>query len=73
MDERIKQMQENALKQKQKIDEITLSSNDLDTVINFKVNSSVKKEFDRICKKEHSSISRELKLYMLQIIRKGKI
>lgn len=73
MDERIKQMQENALKQKQKIDEIILSSNDLDTVINFKVNSSVKKEFDRICKKEHSSISRELKLYMLQIIRKGNI
>jgi len=73
MDERIKQMQEDALKQKQRIEEITSSSNDLDTVINFKVNSAVKQEFDRICKKDHSSISRELKLYMLQIIRQGRI
>lgn len=48
-------------------------SHELDAVVNFKVNSAVKSEFDAICKDSHSTISRELKLYMLQVIKQGKI
>lgn len=72
MSELIMQIQQNALKRKEFLDQLKASSNDLDAVVNFKVNSAVKKEFDRICKQNHSSVSRELKLYMLQIITQGR-
>lgn len=72
MSELIMQIQQNSLKRKEFLDQLKASSNDLDAVVNFKVNSAVKKEFDRICKQNHSSVSRELKLYMLQIITQGR-
>lgn len=56
-----------------KYESIKSDSHVLDAVINFKVNSAVKAEFDAICKDSHSTISRELKLYMLQVIKQGKI
>lgn len=72
-DDRLKQMQENFLKKRMKIDEIKASFDELDAVVNFKVNSELKKEFDRICKKSHSNLSRELKLYMLRIVSQGNL
>lgn len=54
-------------------EQLKASSHQLDSVVNFKVNSAVKSQFDAICKDSHSTISRELKLYMLQVIKQGKI
>ena len=38
------------------------SFSDLDTTMNFKVNSLLKDEFNKVCKKSHSNFSREIKL-----------
>lgn len=45
----------------------------LDSVINFKVNSHLKAEFDRVCKENHSNLSRELKVFMLNVIKQGHL
>jgi hypothetical protein len=66
-------IREQQLQRFQRFEQITSESHNLDTVINFKVNSTVKAEFDSICKQSHSSISRELKLYMLHVIKHGKL
>lgn len=55
-----------------KINEI-IESTDLDSVVNFKVNSKLKAEFDRLCKIDHSSVSRELKRYMTAVVRAQKV
>lgn len=49
------------------------NQHDLDSVINFKVNSHLKAEFDRICKEEHSNLSRELKVFMLNVVKQGHL
>lgn len=54
-------------------EKVKAASHELDAVVNFKVNSLVKSEFEAICKDSHSNTSRELKLYMLQVIKQGKI
>jgi hypothetical protein len=56
-----------------RFEQIKVESHNLDTVINFKVNSLVKSEFEQICKDSHSSVSRELKLFMLDVIKSGKL
>lgn len=38
--------------------------------INFRINSAVKKEFDRLCQKRKSSVSRELRRYMISVVSK---
>lgn len=38
--------------------------NILDTSINLRINSKLKSDFEKLCKKNHSSMSRELKLYI---------
>lgn len=68
-----KQMQKNIEDRKQLIEKIDESFADLDTTMNFKVNSLLKAEFDHICKKNHSNASREIKLFMLRVIRQGRI
>ena len=62
-----------AEERRQFVEEIKSDSHTLDTVANFKVNSRVKSEFERICKDSHSSLSRELKLYMLEVIKRGRL
>jgi hypothetical protein len=47
------------------------SFSDLDTTMNFKVNSLLKEEFNKVCKKSHTNSSREIKLFMLSVVRKG--
>lgn len=57
-------------KESKKIDE---SFHDLDTTMNFKVNSLLKSEFEQVCKKSHSNPSREIKLFMLRAVRQGRL
>jgi hypothetical protein len=47
------------------------NAHDLDDVLTFRVNSSLKKEFSRICKENQSSASSELKRHMLKIVEQG--
>ena len=55
------------------VEEIEQSLSNLDTTMNFKVNSLLKAEFDKLCKKSHSNSSREIKLFMLRSVRQGRI
>ena len=45
------------------------NADDLDSVLNLRVNSALKQEFSRICKLNQSSASSELKRYMLKIVK----
>ena len=55
------------------VHQIEQSLSNLDTTMNFKVNSLLKAEFDKLCKKSHSNSSREIKLFMLRSVRQGRI
>lgn len=59
--------------QSRKLQQIKKASHDLDDVINFRVSSVLKDEFNKICKDEQSTISRELKRYMLLVIKQGHL
>lgn len=41
--------------------------------INFRINSVIKDEFERLCKAKHSTLSRELKRLMIEAIRRQKL
>ena len=49
------------------------NADDLDSVLNLRVNSALKQEFSRICKLNQSSASSELKRYMLKIVKQGSL
>ncbi|AKE69984.1 TPA: hypothetical protein ACGJ7L_006651 [Pseudomonas aeruginosa] len=44
-----------------------------DDRINFRINSVIKGEFDRLCKARGSTLSREIKRIMVEAIRKQKL
>lgn len=46
---------------------------ELDSTINFRINSVLKSEFEKVCKRNHSSISRELKRFMTEVVRTQSI
>ncbi|MEE5099699.1 hypothetical protein V2J88_09520 [Pseudomonas alliivorans] len=46
---------------------------DLDTTLNFKLNSGLKAEFEKICKQHDSNVSRELKRYMRASVIAGEL
>lgn len=46
---------------------------DLDARINFRVNSALKSEFELLCDKNHTTISREIKRFMTEAIRVQKL
>ena len=48
------------------------SFSDLDTTMNFKVNSLLKEEFNNVCKKSHTNPSREIKLLCCMLLSKAK-
>lgn len=52
---------------------IEQSFSDLDTTMNFKVNSLLKAQFEQLCKKSHSNPSREIKLFMLRAVKQGRL
>ena len=45
----------------------------LDTTLNIKVNSLLKAEFEKLCKKNHSNLSRELKFFMLRSVKQNRL
>ena len=57
----------------QNLDKIEKNADDLDSVLNVRVNSALKQEFSRICKLNQSSASSELKRYMLKIVKQGSL
>ena len=69
----LKLMQESIDHKRLLVDQIGQSFSNLDTTMNFKVNSLLKAEFDKLCKKSHSNSSREIKLFMLRSVRQGRI
>ena len=54
------------------LDKIEKNADDLDSVLNLRVNSALKQEFSRICKLNQSS-AQELKRYMLKIVKQGSL
>jgi hypothetical protein len=46
---------------------------ELDSTLNFKVNSGLKSEFEKLCKNNESNVSREIKLYMRAAVISGKL
>ena len=58
---------------RQLVEKVEESFSDLDTTINFKVNSLLKAKFETLCKNSHSNTSRELKLFMLKSIKNGRL
>jgi hypothetical protein len=69
----LKRMQASIDHKRLLVEEIEQSLSNLDTTMNFKVNSLLKSEFDKLCKKSHSNSSREIKLFMLRSVRQGRI
>ena len=49
------------------------SFSDLDTTLNIKVNSLLKAEFEKLCKKNHSNLSRESKFFMLRSVKQNRL
>ena len=41
--------------------------------INFRINSVIKEEFERLCNNRSSTLSREIKRFMVESIRKQKL
>lgn len=68
-----KKQSENIDSHRQLVEKVEESFSDLDTTINFKVNSLLKSKFEMLCKNSHSNTSRELKLFMLDSIKKGRL
>lgn len=66
------QIQERKLLQEKKIEQLNSSLHELDDVVNFRVSRLLKEEFNKICKQEQSTISRELKRYMLLVVKQGR-
>lgn len=71
--EKFKSMQKGIDAHKERVEKIDESFHDLDTTMNFKVNSLLKSEFEQVCKKSHSNPSREIKLFMLRAVRQGRL
>lgn len=46
---------------------------DLDDRVNFRVNGVLKYEFERVCKRDHTTISREIKRFMTKVIEDQKV
>jgi len=46
---------------------------DADDKVNLRVNSGLKAEFGKVCKHHHTSISRELKRFMTDVVKTQRI
>lgn len=71
--ESFKSMQKGIDEHKALVEQVSESFQNLDTTMNFKVNSLLKAEFEKVCKKSHSNPSREIKLFMLRAVRQGRL
>lgn len=48
-------------------------TNELNISVNFRVNSGLRDEFEKVCKANHSNMSRELKRYMTAVVQTQRI
>lgn len=48
-------------------------TSDLDDRINFRVNSGLKREFEKVCSANHTTVSREIKRFMTAVVRAQEI
>lgn len=46
---------------------------DLDTTLNFRVNSGLKAEFDKLCRENHTTVAREIKRFMTAAISSSRL
>lgn len=69
----VQRMFKNTEERKQMIEKLEESFSDLDTTLNIKVNSSLKAEFEKLCKSNHSNLSRELKFFMLRSVKQNRL
>ena len=46
---------------------------DLDDKINLRVNSVLKTEFEKVCKSHHTTLSREIKRFMTEVVRTQRV
>lgn len=65
-------MQQGIADKRQNIENIEKNFSNLDTTMNFKVNSLLKINFEELCRQNHSNPSREIKLFMLRAIKNGR-
>lgn len=42
---------------------------ELDDRVNFRINSVLKNEFEKVCKQNHTTISREIKRFMTEVVK----
>lgn len=42
---------------------------ELDDRVNFRINSALKNEFEKVCKQNHTTISREIKRFMTEVVK----
>ena len=68
-----KAMVNNIDSRRQVSENIEESFSNLDTTLNIKVNSLLKAEFEKLCKKNHSNLSRELKFFMLRSVKQNRL
>lgn len=71
--ENFQRMVDNIDSRRQVSEKIEESFSDLDTTLNIKVNSLLKAEFEKLCKKNHSNLSRELKFFMLRSVKQNRL
>lgn len=71
--EAVQRMFKNTEERKQMIEKLEESFSDLDTTLNIKVNSSLKAQFEKLCKSNHSNLSRELKFFMLRSVKQNRL
>ncbi|MCU9474846.1 hypothetical protein OE312_32440 [Pseudomonas aeruginosa] len=46
---------------------------DLDATFNFRLNSGLKAEFEKLCKLNHTNSAREIKRFMIEAIRSQRL
>lgn len=71
--ENFKQIVDNIDSRRQVSEKLEESFSVLDTTLNIKVNSLLKAEFEKLCKKNHSNLSRELKFFMLRSVKQNRL
>lgn len=71
--ENFQQMVNNIDSRRQVSEKLEESFSVLDTTLNIKVNSLLKAEFEKLCKKNHSNLSRELKFFMLRSVKQNRL
>ena len=71
--ENVQRLFNNIDSRRQVSEKLEESFSDLDTTLNIKVNSLLKAEFEKLCKKNHSNLSRELKFFMLRSVKQNRL